>query len=148
MDADDADDAEEPILASSRARRYALLYGALHMAGLTSTLTERLGFEPSTQRWRAVWRVEAPSQSRVTRWLALPSLLFLDGTDWAATVTDAARAAGMEGGGAYALAAVALYVIRHGAVYYSLGKWTLEWNKQLFDGDEFDSAGGDGPLGT
>jgi hypothetical protein len=54
----------------------------------------------------------------------------------------------MEGGGAYALAAVALYVIRHGAVYYSLGKWTLEWNKQLFDGDEFDSAGGDGPLGT
>ncbi len=149
MDADDADDdAEEPMLASSRARRYALLYGALHMPGLTSTLTDRLGFEPSSQRWRAVWRVEAPSQSRVTRWLALPSLLFLDGTDWAATVTDAARAAGMEGGGAYALAAVALYVIRHGAVYYSLGKWTLEWNKQLFDGDEFDSAGGDGPLGT
>ena len=33
-----------------------------------------------------------------------------------------------------ALIAAGLYVVRHGAVYYSLGKWVLEWNKQLFDG--------------
>jgi hypothetical protein len=23
--------------------------------------------------------------------------------------------------------------VRHGAVYYGLGKWVLEWNRQLFD---------------
>jgi hypothetical protein len=34
--------------------------------------------------------------------------------------------------------------VRHGAVYYSLGKWVLEWNKQLFDARE----GDDGPDGS
>ena len=29
--------------------------------------------------------------------------------------------------------AAGLYVVRHGALYYTLGKWVLEWNKQLFD---------------
>ena len=29
-----------------------------------------------------------------------------------------------------------LYVVRHGAVYYSLGKWVLEWNRQLFYGSD------------
>ena len=28
-----------------------------------------------------------------------------------------------------------LYIVRHGALYYALGKWLLEWNRQLFDAD-------------
>ena len=124
-------------------RKIGLLYGGLHMPGLAKELAE-LGLEPSTQRWRAVWRVEAPSRSPLTRWLALPTLLALDGTDWAATITDAAEYVGRGSVGA-ALAACALYVVRHGAVYYSLGKWVLEWNKQLFDDRE--TQVGDGSEG-
>ena len=59
-------------------RKIGLLYGGLHMPGLAKKMAE-LGLEPSTQRWRAVWRVEAPSRSPLTRWLALPTLLALDG---------------------------------------------------------------------
>ena len=68
------------------------------------------------------------------------ALLFLDGTDWAATITDAAAAVlgrVLRGGGD----GRALYVVRHGAVYYSLGKWVLEWNRQLFDGSDGVSLG-------
>ena len=115
--------------------RVSLLYGGLHMPGLTRRLTEQLGLEPSTQRWRAVWRVEPPGANNAVRWAALPLLLFLDGTDWAATITDAAAAADAGALGA-AAAMGALYVVRHGAVYYSLGKWVLEWNRQLFDGSD------------
>ena len=115
--------------------RVTLLYGGLHMPGLTRRLTEGLGLEPSTQRWRAVWRVEPPGANNAVRWLALPLLLFIDGTDWAATITDAAAAADAGAIGA-AAAMGALYVVRHGAVYYSLGKWVLEWNRQLFDGSD------------
>ena len=115
--------------------RVSLLYGGLHMPGLTRRLTDQLGLEPSTQRWRAVWRVEPPGANNAVRWAALPLLLFLDGTDWAATITDAAAAADAGALGA-AAAMGALYVVRHGAVYYSLGKWVLEWNRQLFDGSD------------
>ena len=62
--------------------RVSLLYGGLHMPGLTRRLTEELGLEPSTQRWRAVWRVEPPQTNTAVRLAALPLLLFLDGTDW------------------------------------------------------------------
>ena len=121
-------------------RKIGLLYGGLHMPGLAKKMAE-LGLEASTQRWRAVWRVEAPSRSPLTRWLALPTLLALDGTDWAATITDAAEYVDRGSVGA-ALAACALYVVRHGAVYYSLGKWVLEWNKQLFDDREMQVGDG------
>ena len=134
-------------------RRVALLYGGLHMPGLaagmvgspsSSSLGDGLGFESSTVRWRSVWRVEAPrNRLGAFRWAALPALLFLDGTDWAATVTDAAEAFSQEAFFA-SFAVAALYVVRHGAVYYSLGKWVLEWNKQLFDARE----GDDGPDGS
>ena len=142
-------------------RRVALLYGGLHMPGLAAGLVgppgetgdeddlarglnRGLGFESSTVRWRSVWRVEAPrARFSVARWVALPALLFLDGTDWAATVTDAAEAFSQEAFFA-SFAVLALYVVRHGAVYYSLGKWVLEWNKQLFDARE----GDDGPDGS
>lgn len=53
----------------------------------------------------------------------------------AATITDAAAA--VDSGQIGAACAMAfLYVVRHGAVYYSLGKWVLEWNRQLFDGSD------------
>lgn len=53
----------------------------------------------------------------------------------AATITDAAAAVDTgQIGAAFAMAF--LYVVRHGAVYYSLGKWVLEWNRQLFDGSD------------
>ena len=139
-------------------RRVALLYGGLHMPGLAAGMVgsrsvddelgdglgDGLGFESSTVRWRSVWRVEAPrNRLGAFRWAALPALLFLDGTDWAATVTDAAEAFSQEAFFA-SFAVAALYVVRHGAVYYSLGKWVLEWNKQLFDARE----GDDGPDGS
>ena len=54
--------------------RVSLLYGGLHMPGLTRRLTEGLGLEPSTQRWRAVWRVEPPGANNAVRWAALPLL--------------------------------------------------------------------------
>ena len=139
-------------------RRVALLYGGLHMPGLAAGMVgsrsvgdelgdglgDGLGFESSTVRWRSVWRVEAPrNRLGAFRWAALPALLFLDGTDWAATVTDAAEAFSQQAFFA-SFAVAALYVVRHGAVYYSLGKWVLEWNKQLFDARE----GDDGPDGS
>ena len=136
-------------------RRVALLYGGLHMPGLAAGMVGSvgddaasqdpgLGFESSTVRWRSVWRVDPPrARSGVARWTALPALLILDGVDWAATVTDAAEAFSQEAFFA-SFAVLALYVVRHGAVYYSLGKWVLEWNKQLFDSRE----GDDGPDGS
>ena len=136
-------------------RRVALLYGGLHMPGLAAGMVGSvgddaasqdpgLGFESSTVRWRSVWRVDPPrARSGVARWTALPALLILDGVDWAATVTDAAEAFSQEAFFA-SFAVLALYVVRHGAVYYSLGKWVLEWNKQLFDARE----GDDGPDGS
>ena len=121
-------------------RKIGLLYGGLHMPGLAKKMAE-LGLEPSTQRWRAVWRVEAPSRSPLTRWLALPTLLALDGPTGPppspmppSTATEEASAPRSAMG--------ALYVVRHGAVYYSLGKWVLEWNKQLFDDREMQVGDG------
>jgi hypothetical protein len=32
--------------------------------------------------------------------------------------------------------------VRHGALYYTLGKWVLEWNRQLFDGVAGESEDG------
>lgn len=108
------------------------------MPGLTKSVMNDLGLEPADQRWRAVWRVEAPSRSPAIRWLALPILLAVDGTDWAFTLSEAAEYVG-EGAAFSAVLAAGLYVVRHGALYYTLGKWVLEWNKQLF----FDSGTGE-----
>ena len=62
---------------------------------------------------------------------ALPALLFPDGTDWAAMVTDAAEAFSQQAFFA-SFAVAALYVVRHGAVLLA-GEVGAEWNKQLFD---------------
>jgi hypothetical protein len=102
---------------------------------------EDLGLEPVDQRWRAVWRVEAPSRSPAVRWLALPVLLAVDGTDWASTLNEAVKLCG-DGAFLPALFAAGLYVVRHGSLYYTLGKWVLEWNKQLFDGGAGESEDG------
>lgn len=120
-------------LSASDVSRVGLLYGGLHMPGLAKSVVEDLGLEPVDQRWRAVWRVEAPNRSPIVRWLALPVLLAVDGTDWAATLSEAVGDFG-NGFAFSALATFGLYVVRHGALYYALGKWVLEWNKQLFDG--------------
>ena len=74
------------------------------------------------------------------RWLALPVLLAVDGTDWASTLSEAVKFAG-DGALLSAAIATGLYVVRHGALYYTLGKWVLEWNRQLFDGSG-ESEGG------
>ena len=57
-------------------------------------------------------------------------ILGVDGTDWAQTLHDAVAL----GPSAGALS-LFLYIVRHGALYYALGKWLLEWNRQLFDAD-------------
>ena len=57
----------------------------------------------------------------------MPLLLLVDGADWAFTLSDVAASP------ATAAIEIGLYVVRHGAVYYGLGKWVLEWNRQLFD---------------
>lgn len=158
------------------ATRVALLYGALHMPGLSAALLDVTGcgtgsgtsspdsgtdrtprtsedgfkMELSQIRWRSVWRVEPPRSNKLVRLAAIPVLLFLDGTDWAATITDAA-AAFSETFYFSSAALLLMYVIRHGAIYYSLGKWVLEWNKQLFDarvGDADSADGRDGLRGT
>jgi hypothetical protein len=127
-------------------RRIALLYGGLHMPGLTSKVTRDLGYEiVGAPSWRAVWKVDGPrsrsavarSRSAVWRWAALPLLLLVDGADWAYTLSDVAAAASDHV--ATAAIEIGLYVVRHGAVYYGLGKWVLEWNRQLFD----DRGGGE-----
>ena len=116
--------------------RIALLYGGLHMPGLTSKVMNELGYEiTGAPSWRAVWKIDGPSsrsavarsRSAVWRWAALPLLLLVDGADWAFTLSDVAASP------ATAAIEIGLYVVRHGAVYYGLGKWVLEWNRQLFD---------------
>jgi hypothetical protein len=154
----------EVALEAPGVRRVAILYGGLHMPGLTRALRgggqqdsafflaedsetreglKGLGFEPSTVRWRSVWRVEAPETRAATRWVAIPAFLFLDGADWASTVNEAAVGMSQEMFFS-AFLVCALYIVRHAAVYYSLGKWVLEWNKQLFDARD----GDDGPDGS
>lgn len=128
-------------IAAKDVSRVGLLYGGLHMPGLTKSVMNDLGLEPADQRWRAVWRVEAPSRSPAVRWLALPVLLAADGTDWASTLNQAVGYCG-DGALLSAALAVGLYVVRHGALYYTLGKWVLEWNKQLFDGGAGESEDG------
>ena len=105
-----------------------LLYGGLHVPGLVECARERLDMDVVDVEWRDAWRVPPPSNASPLRYAILPLLLCIDGTDWAQTLHDAVAL----GPSAGVLAAF-LYIVRHGALYYALGKWLLEWNRQLFE---------------
>ena len=105
-----------------------LLYGGLHVPGLVECARERLDMDVVDVEWRDAWRVTPPSNASPLRYAILPLLLCIDGTDWAQTLHDAVAL----GPSAGVLAAF-LYIVRHGALYYALGKWLLEWNRQLFE---------------
>ena len=75
----------------------------------------------------ALWWAGRRVQSRCRR---ARRALGIDGTDWAQTLHDAVALGASAG-----ILSTFLYIVRHGALYYALGKWLLEWNRQLFDAD-------------
>ena len=107
-----------------------LLYGGLHAPGLVRCARERLDMDVVDTAWRDAWRVRPPKNASPLRYAIVPILLGVDGTDWAQTLHDAV-ALGPSAG----VLSLFLYIVRHGALYYALGKWLLEWNRQLFDAD-------------
>ena len=107
-----------------------LLYGGLHVPGLVRCARERLDMDVVDTAWRDAWRVQPPKNASPLRYAIVPILLGVDGTDWAQTLHDAV-ALGPSAG----VLSLFLYIVRHGALYYALGKWLLEWNRQLFDAD-------------
>ena len=137
--------ADEPILVARRndvaidgvakafkanVRSVNLLYGGLHAPGLIECARERLNMEVVDVEWRDAWRVRPPANASPLRYVIVPLLLGVDGTDWAQSLHDVVVLSA--GGG---LVSTLLYIVRHAALYYALGKWLLEWNRQLFDAD-------------
>jgi len=110
--------------------RVNLLYGGLHVPGLIECARERLNMEVVNVEWRDAWRVRPPANASPLRYAVVPLLLGVDGTDWAQSLHDVVVLSA--GGG---LLSTLLYIVRHAALYYALGKWLLEWNRQLFDAD-------------
>ena len=107
-----------------------LLYGGLHVPGLVRCARERLDMEVVDVAWRDAWRVQPPENASPLRYAIVPLILGIDGTDWAQTLHDAVALGASAG-----ILSTFLYIVRHGALYYALGKWLLEWNRQLFDAD-------------
>ena len=107
-----------------------LLYGGLHVPGLVRCARERLDMEVVDVAWRDAWRVRPPKNASPLRYAIVPLILGIDGTDWAQTLHDAVALGASAG-----ILSTFLYIVRHGALYYALGKWLLEWNRQLFDAD-------------
>lgn len=137
-------------------RRNALLFGGTHCRGLDERL-KSMGFTPKKTEWRTAWSVEAPkfglgfgdgiisvsggsSRSAASAFagtttpdglavafLAVPLYLAIGGWDWVGTLSDVGRSlegrqildAGLE---------VALYLVRHVALYLGLSKFVVEWD--------------------
>ena len=85
-------------------------------------------FSKSSTIWRTVWRIPKKPENAFARFGFLPLLLLVDGFDWVQTLDALAEASRRE-----KLVEIFLYVLRHVAAYYALGKWVLEWNRDLFE---------------
>ena len=117
-------------------RKLSILYGGSHLPGLAKNL-ETLDiaalkggkFSKSSTTWRTVWRIPKKPENSVARFGFLPFLLLVDGFDWASALDALAEVPTRR----EKLLETFLYVLRHVAAYYALGKWVLEWNRDLFE---------------
>jgi len=116
--------------------KLAVLYGGSHCPGLSTNFQTRLNLEKKETKWRTVWRVTKRNENWIARFGFVPFLLFVDGVDWADTLDFIAEASTSE-----KLAEISLYILRHVAAYYALGKWVLEWNRDLFEDDDAEFRG-------
>jgi hypothetical protein len=127
--------------------KLSVLYGGSHLPGLAKNLETLFSaeknddenenienasfggaFSKSSTIWRTVWRIPKKPENAFARFGFLPLLLLVDGFDWAQTLDALAEASRRE-----KLVEIFLYVLRHVAAYYALGKWVLEWNRDLFE---------------
>ena len=144
----------------------ALLYGASHCLDLQRRL-QADGFVPVKTEWRTAWTVDVPpfglgggnsgngskdmlpafvsdltssssSNGIAVALVVLPLYLAIGGFDWLATIGEVGGALdkGEVGDG---LLEIALYLVRHVALYLGLAKFVVEWDGQnsLF-GNEID----------
>ena len=142
----------------------ALLYGASHCHDLQRRL-QADGFVPVKTEWRTAWTVDVPpfglgggnggkgskdmlpafvseltssssSNGIAVALVVLPVYLAIGGFDWLATIGEVGGALdkGEVGDG---LLEVALYLVRHVALYLGLAKFVVEWDGQnsLFGND-------------
>ena len=118
-------------------RKLSILYGGSHLPGLAKNL-ETLDiaalkgggkFSKSSTTWRTVWRIPKKPENSVARFGFLPFLLLVDGFDWASALDALTEVPTRR----EKLLETFLYVLRHVAAYYALGKWVLEWNRDLFE---------------
>ena len=142
----------------------ALLYGASHCLDLQRRL-QADGFVPVKTEWRTAWTVDVPpfglgggnggrgskdmlpafvseltssssSNGIAVALVVLPVYLAIGGFDWLATIGEVGGALdkGEVGDG---LLEVALYLVRHVALYLGLAKFVVEWDGQnsLFGND-------------
>ena len=122
-------------------QKLSVLYGGSHLPGLAKNL-EALGgdendnldafggaFSVSSTTWRTVWRIPKKPENAFARFGFLPLLLLVDGLDWAQTLDALAEVPARR----EKLLEIFLYILRHVAAYYALGKWVLEWNRDLFE---------------
>ena len=90
-------------------------------------------FSKSSTTWRTVWRIPKKPENSVARFGFLPFLLLVDGFDWANGVGRRSEVPVQSRRDSEKLLETFLYVLRHVAAYYALGKWVLEWNRDLFE---------------
>ena len=141
-------------------RSNALLYGASHCLDLQRRL-QADGFVPVKTEWRTAWTVDVPpfglgggqvgkdmlpafvseltspssSNGIAVALVVLPIYLAIGGFDWLATIGEVGGALdkGDIGDG---MLEVALYLVRHVALYLGLAKFVIDWDGQntLFGG--------------
>eukprot|EP00565_Helicotheca_tamesis_P008094 CAMPEP_0185731132 /NCGR_PEP_ID=MMETSP1171-20130828/11955_1 /TAXON_ID=374046 /ORGANISM="Helicotheca tamensis, Strain CCMP826" /LENGTH=567 /DNA_ID=CAMNT_0028400327 /DNA_START=49 /DNA_END=1752 /DNA_ORIENTATION=- len=144
-------------------RKNALLYGGMHCRDLHRRLRDA-GYVPKQTVWRTAWSVDVPnfgtgngkndrgitgpviqpavftassSPAAIAAGLvAVPLYLAVGGLDWIATVRDVSGT--IENGQVFdGVLEVALYLIRHVALYLGLAKFVVEWDEiDLFGGDD------------
>jgi len=114
--------------------RTALLYGGMHGPDLDKRLTEEEGFARVGCEWKTAWRMYVPGGSNIAAKLgaALAAYMLVDGADWINTISVAAQeASGGAWDGAAALAIA--YLLRHGALYWQLGRLLVSWDSSPFE---------------
>jgi len=115
-------------------KRIAVLYGGLHMKDLSRRLEVELDFYQTGEEWNVVWGVDrrpATLPAAVGLAVACLALLGIDAFDWFNTLAIVVESWAISGPYAASLS-VLPYLLRHAIVYLSLGRWLLEWDRELF----------------
>lgn len=115
-------------------KQIAVLYGGLHMKDLSRRLKVELDFYQTGEEWNVVWAVDrrpATLPAAFGLGVACLALLGIDALDWFNSLDLVVESWATHGPFAASLS-VMPYLLRHAIIYLSLGRWLLEWDRELF----------------